>query len=149
MDPLFPALVREELDATNIDPASLVLEITEMTAVAGLEDARRCVEDLKSLGCRFGLDDFGVGFSSFDYLKHLHLDCLKIDGSFVRHLPRSPVDQHLVRAMVEVARKLGLETVAEFVGDAETLRLVKDLGVDYAQGFDAGAPRPAREALTG
>ena len=117
--------------------------------MASVEAAKSFIGALRSLGCRFGLDDFGVGFSSFDYLKHLHLDCLKIDGSFVRHLPRSPVDQHLVRAMVEVAGGLGLETVAEFVGDAETLRLVKDLGVDYAQGFHTGAPRPAREALTG
>ncbi len=148
-DPLFPALVREELAATVVDPASLVFEITEMTAVAGMDDARRCVEVLKSVGCRFGLDDFGVGFSSFEYLKHLPVDYLKIDGSSVRQLPHSPVDQHLVRAMVEVARGLGMETVAEFVGDAETVRLLKALGVDYAQGYYVGEPRPARAAVAG
>jgi EAL domain-containing protein (putative c-di-GMP-specific phosphodiesterase class I) len=100
---------------------------------------------LKRLGCRFALDDFGAGFGSFYYLKYLPLDFLKIDGDFIRDLASSPVDQVLVRGVVEVARGLGMETIAECVEDAETLALLSEYEVDYAQGFHVGRPRPAFE----
>ncbi len=146
-DPELLQLVRQELSATGVDPALLIFEITETAAVANLEQARGFIAALRSLGCRFGLDDFGVGFSSFNYLKQLPVDYLKIDGSFVRNLTHSETDQHLVKAIVQVAKGLGKETVAEFVGDEETLRLVKEFGVDYAQGYHVGLPRPAEEVL--
>ena len=100
-------LIRNELAETGIDPAALVFEITETAVIENMAAAQLFIAELKSLGCRFALDDFGVGFSSFNYIKHLPVDYLKIDGSFVRNLPHDTVDQHLVKAMVEVARGLG------------------------------------------
>jgi diguanylate cyclase (GGDEF)-like protein/PAS domain S-box-containing protein len=135
---LLPMITRE-LTETAISPRSLVLEITETAAITNIYQAERLVNTLRNLGCRVGLDDFGVGFASFYHLKHLPVDYLKIDGSFIRNLPRDPVDQQLVRAMVAVARGLGKETIAEFVSDDETVRLLRDYGVDFAQGFHIGA----------
>lgn len=141
-------LIEAELVSTRINPAQLVLEITETAAIADINEARRFIGTLKRLGCRFALDDFGVGFSSFYYLKHLPVDYLKIDGSFIRNLPHDPVDQHLVKAIVEVARGLQKQTIAEFVSDEETVRLLRQYGVDYAQGYHIGRPRPLDELLT-
>ncbi len=146
-DPAFLDLIRQEMAASSVDPRRLIFEVTETVAVANMDDATRFIEGLKSLECRFGLDDFGVGFSSFNYLKHLPVDYLKIDGAFVRNLPQSPIDRHLVQAMVQVAHGLGKETIAEFVGDAATLRLVREMGVDYAQGYHVGKPCPAAEVI--
>ncbi len=140
-------IVRKELSTTGVDPSLLIFEITETAAVASIEAAKTFISVLRSLGCRFGLDDFGVGFSSFNYLKRLPVDYLKIDGSFVRNLSHDEGDRHLVRAIVQVAQGLGKETVAEFVEDEETLRLLKELGVDYAQGCLIGLPCPPEEAL--
>lgn len=134
-------MIRRELAETAINPACLVLEITETAAIADIGQARKFVDALGALGCRFALDDFGVGFSSFYHLKHLPVTYLKIDGSFIRNLPCDPGDQRLVKAMVEVARGLGKQTIAEFVGDEETLRLLREYGVDYAQGYHIGRPR--------
>jgi len=135
-------IIQRELAGTGIDPASLILEVTETAAIANIDQAQSFLRTLRALGCGFALDDFGVGFSSFSHLKHLPVDYLKIDGSFIRDLPRSPVDQHLVQAMVAVARGLGKRTIAEFVGDDETLNLLKEFGVDFAQGYFIGRPAP-------
>jgi diguanylate cyclase (GGDEF)-like protein/PAS domain S-box-containing protein len=140
-------MIRDELTTKSVDPRNLVVEITETVAIADIHRAQRFVSGLKRLGCRFALDDFGVGFSSFYHLKHLDVDYLKIDGSFIRDLPRDPVDQHLVKAIVEVARALGKETIAEFVADEETMQLIRELGVDYAQGYHVGHPGEVREVL--
>lgn len=139
-DALLLPMIRRSLEQTSINPASLVLEITETAAITDVSVARQFVETLKELGCRFALDDFGAGFSSLFYLKHLPVDYLKIDGSFIHNLPDSPVDQHLVKAMVEVARGLGMQTVAEFVSDDATVALLRRLGVDCAQGYHIGMP---------
>ena len=138
-------LIRNELAETGIDPAALVFEITETAVIENMAAAQLFIAELKSLGCRFALDDFGVGFSSFNYIKHLPVDYLKIDGSFVRNLPHDTVDQHLVKAMVEVARGPGEKTTAEFVENEETLRLLREYGVDYAQGYHVGKPRHMSE----
>ena len=138
-------LIRNELAATGIDPATLVFEITETALIENMAVAQLFIAELKSLGCRFALDDFGIGFSSFNYIKHLPVDYLKIDGSFIRNLPHDTVDQHLVKAMVEVARGLGKKTIAEFVENEETLRLLREYGVDYAQGYHVGKPRQMSE----
>ena len=100
-------MIRSELAATGIDPVSIIFEITETAIIENIDIARHFIVELKSLGCRFALDDFGIGFSSLNYIKHLPVDYLKIDGSFVRNLLHDTVDQHLVKAMVEVARGLG------------------------------------------
>src|SRR5207248_5004039 len=105
-DTRFPDEVRRELSRTGIDPANLIFEVTETAAVADIEQARAFAQSLAKVGCRFALDDFGAGYASFYYLKHLPISYLKIDGEFVRELPRSPVDQRIVRALVEVCNGL-------------------------------------------
>lgn len=134
-------MIRRDLAETAADPAHLVLEITETTAIADINQAREFIDQLRAMGCQFALDDFGVGFSSFYNLKHLPVDYLKIDGTFIQNLRHDASDQQVVKAMVAVARGLGIRTVAEYVGDMETVRLLREYGVDYAQGYLIGRPR--------
>ena len=137
-----PALIQEELGKTSVNPDNLILEITETALITNMADARRFAETLTRVGCRFALDDFGAGFGSYYYLKHLPLHYLKIDGDFIRALPTSMTDQLMVKAMVQVAKGLGMKTIAEFVGNEETLVFLREYGVDYAQGFHVGKPEP-------
>ena len=120
----------------------MIFEITETTAVANIPRAQEFAHRLAALGCRFALDDFGAAFASFYYLKHLPFDYLKIDGEFVRGCVADRTDQLVIQAVVDIARGLGKRTVAEMVGDEETMTLVRDLGVDYVQGFHIGRPAP-------
>ncbi len=136
------ALIEGELRANEVDPAQIIFEITETTAVADIPRAQEFAHRLAALGCRFALDDFGAAFASFYYLKHLPFDYLKIDGEFVRGCVTDRTDQLVIKAVVDIARGLGKRTVAEMVGDEETLNLVRDLGVDYVQGFHIGKPAP-------
>ncbi|RKQ87111.1 PAS domain S-box-containing protein/diguanylate cyclase (GGDEF)-like protein [Solirubrobacter pauli] len=145
-DPELPELIEREIALTGIDPARLVFEITETAAITNMRDAQTFAERLKQLGCRFALDDFGAGFASFYYLKHLPLDYLKIDGDFVKGLTTSDTDQVVVKAMVDIARGLGLKTIAEFVEDAETVARLREHGVDHAQGYHYGRPEPMPRA---
>lgn len=140
-------LLRREMSAAGVNPASLVLEVTETAAVTNIDKAQAFAATVREMGCRIALDDFGTGISSFYLLKHLPVDFLKIDGSFVQDLPRSPIDQQLVRAMAELASELGIATVAEHVGDAETVELLRAFGVNYAQGYHIGRPGPVSETL--
>lgn len=126
----------------GVTPGRLLFEITETTAVRNLLRAKSFMEPLKALGCRFALDDFGVGFTSFAHLRSLPVDTVKIDGSFVRDLPTNPENRALVKAMTEVAHSLGKEVVAEYVESAGILAVLRELGVDYAQGFYIGRPGP-------
>ncbi len=135
------AIVRE-VAAAQVDHSRLVLEVTETAAITNVERARTFAGRLAALGCQFALDDFGTGFGSFYYLKHLPFDCLKIDGDFIRSLPTSPRDQLTVKAIVDIARGLGKLTIAEFVEDEATLALLRELGVDHAQGYHVGRPVP-------
>jgi diguanylate cyclase (GGDEF)-like protein len=118
----------------------LVIEVTETAAIVDVERARLFAEHLATLGCAFALDDFGAGYGSFYYLKHLPFDYLKIDGEFIRNIVTSHPDQVLVRSLVQIAQELGKQTVAEFVEDAATLDLLRQLGVDFAQGYFVGRP---------
>jgi diguanylate cyclase (GGDEF)-like protein/PAS domain S-box-containing protein len=138
-------LLERELARGGIDPSRLIVEITETAAIANMQDARTLSEQLSRLGVRMALDDFGSGFGSFYYLKHLPVDYLKIDGEFIRGLTASPVDQEVVKAIVMLARAVGRRTIAEFVPDAATLELLVDFGVDLAQGFHIGHPRPVED----
>ena len=142
-EPGLAELIRMNLAAFHVDPQRLIVELTETAALANIQDAEHFIRDIRSLGCSVCLDDFGVGFSSFAYLKQLPADVLKIDGMFIRNLADDPSDQVFVRAIVEVARGLGKKTVAEFVGSAETLNILRGLGVDYAQGYYLSRPEPA------
>ena len=137
--------IEAEIKQRGIDATSLVFEVTETAAIVNIEKARRFAERLAELGCAFALDDFGAGFGSFYYLKHLPFDFLKIDGDFIRQLPASRPDQLTVKAIVEIAHGLGKRTVAEFVGDEQTLKLLARYGVDYAQGYHVGKPANVSE----
>lgn len=140
-EPGLADLIRANLAAFHVEPQRLIVELTETAALANMQDAEHFIRDIHALGCTVCLDDFGVGFSSFAYLKHLPADVLKIDGMFIRNLADDPSDQVFVRAIVEVARGLGKKTVAEFVGNAETLVILRGLGVDYAQGYFLSRPQ--------
>jgi EAL domain-containing protein (putative c-di-GMP-specific phosphodiesterase class I) len=146
-DPELLALIEAELQDAGVDPARLIFEITETTAVANIPAAQAFAARLADLGCRFALDDFGAGFGSFYYLKHLPFDYLKIDGEFVRHCAESRTDQLVIQAVVAIARGLGKRTVAEQAGDEATMKLLAELGVDQAQGYFLGRPAPLDEWL--
>jgi diguanylate cyclase (GGDEF)-like protein len=139
-DPDMLTAIRAQIEASPVDPSRLIFEVTETAAIANLEQASRFGRELLDLGCGFALDDFGTGFASFYYLKRLPLTHLKIDGDFIRGLSASPVDQLVVKAIVEIARGMGLRTIAEYVEDAPTLELLREFGVDYCQGFEVGPP---------
>lgn len=137
------AQIEAALALARVDPAQLVIEVTETAAISDMGRARSFCAGVQALGCTVALDDFGAGFGSFQYLKHLPFQYLKIDGDFIRSLPASPKDQLVVKALVELARGMGKQTIAEYVGDEATVKLLRDYGVDYAQGFAVGRPRPA------
>lgn len=141
------SFIEQGLNATAIDPGSLVLELTETAAIANMDRARKFAARLTEIGCRFALDDFGAGFGSFYYLKHIPFDYVKIDGEFIRHLPASGTDQLILDSIVQMSKGLGKRTVAECVGDRETIGVLKEHGVDYAQGYYLGRPQPVSEAL--
>jgi EAL domain-containing protein (putative c-di-GMP-specific phosphodiesterase class I) len=141
-DPGLLVLISRGLERTKIAPRQLIFEITETAAVVNMTRAGRFARDLTRLGCRFALDDFGAGYGSFYYLKHLPFDYLKIDGEFVKGCRTSNTDRLLIKAAVDIASGMGKLTVAEFVGDEETARLLTRLGVDYGQGFYLGRPVP-------
>ena len=132
----------------NVPPENIVFEITESLAVRRPEHVERQIAIIRKLGCKFALDDFGTGYSSFSYLQKLHFDYIKIDGAFVKDLPNNPVDQKMVRLIAEIGREAGMQTVAEYVQNAETLELLGELGVDLAQGFFVGRPvkRPIKKS---
>ena len=133
------------LDEHAVAPERLLIEITETAAVADFQLARAFCEGAQRLGCAVALDDFGVGFCSLQYLTELPFDVIKIDGHFIRDLSRSHRDRVVVKALAQVARALGKETVAEFVGDLETIELLRELGIDHAQGYAVGRPRGTLE----
>ncbi|MDQ2700689.1 MAG: EAL domain-containing protein, partial [Actinomycetota bacterium] len=143
VDPGIFRLIEHELEVNEVCPQNLAMEVTETSVIENLDDARRLVTRLKDLGCKLALDDFGAGFGSFYYLKHLPFDYLKIDGDFIRGLPGNQTDRFMVEAISNLASRLGKKTVAEFVENQETLDLLRDYGIDYAQGFHIGRPRPA------
>jgi EAL domain-containing protein (putative c-di-GMP-specific phosphodiesterase class I) len=141
-EPSMLAHIESELERYGVDPAQLVIEVTETAAIRSMRTAAHFCERLNALGCAVALDDFGAGFGSLQYLKRLHFDFLKIDGDFVRSLPSSHNDQLVVRALVGVARGMGKRTIAEYVGDERTFELLRALDVDFAQGYHVGRPQP-------
>jgi diguanylate cyclase (GGDEF)-like protein len=143
-----PQYIAEQLQEFHVAPQRLLVELTETSAVTDLHDAQRFIEALQKTGCIVCLDDFGAGFSSFAYLKHLKVDVLKIDGLFVRDLPNDRDNQVFVKAIVDVARGMNKGTVAEFVESAETLAMLQQFGVDMVQGYYLDTPRADHPALT-
>ena len=137
-----PEYIEAQLAAAGADPSNVVFEITETALARDIGQATLLAERLSALGCGFALDDFGTGYGSFTYLKHLPVDYLKIDMEFVRHLKAGSPDVQVVSAIIDVARKFDIETVAEGVESQETLDLLRELGADYAQGYHLGFPAP-------
>jgi EAL domain-containing protein (putative c-di-GMP-specific phosphodiesterase class I) len=134
--------IERELLCHGVAPSRLTLEVTETAAISDMARAQAFCAGAVALGCPLALDDFGVGFGSFYYVKRLPFSHLKIDGEFIRGLCSSAHDRLLVSALVDVARGMGMRTIAEWVGDEDTLDLLRELGVDGAQGFQVGRPHP-------
>ncbi|WP_229071931.1 EAL domain-containing protein [Actinoplanes sp. DH11] len=141
-DPRLTAEVEKLLGRYQVDPAQLTFEITETALIGNLSEARRFADRVRDLGCGLALDDFGSGYASFRYLRLFPIDLVKIDGEYVVDLVDNPQDQVLVRALVQVCQAYGIHTVAEFVQDEPTLRMLRELGVDYVQGYLIGRPSP-------
>jgi diguanylate cyclase (GGDEF)-like protein/PAS domain S-box-containing protein len=140
-EPMLPQFIAEQLKRCNVAPRRLMVELTETSAVSDLHDAQRFIEALHQTGCGVSLDDFGTGFSSFAYLKHLQVDSVKIDGLFIRNLPNEHDNQLFVKAILTVARGLHKTTIAECVEDEETLEMLQAFGVDCVQGYFLEMPR--------
>jgi EAL domain-containing protein (putative c-di-GMP-specific phosphodiesterase class I) len=143
-DSSFADFLRRQLQRYPVPPSLLCFEVTETTAISNLTKAAELMHELKSMGCRFALDDFGIGMSSFAYLKYLPVDFLKIDGTFVRDMASDEMDCAIVEAINRIAHILGMQTVAEIVENQATLDKLCLLGVDYAQGFHIARPEPLR-----
>jgi EAL domain-containing protein (putative c-di-GMP-specific phosphodiesterase class I) len=135
-------LVEQVLHEAGTDPANLVLEITETALMEDLRAGEAFARGITEIGCGLALDDFGTGYGSLTYLQKLPIRFLKIDIAFVRDLPTNAGNQHLVKAIVNIAQGFGQQTIAEGVEDAETLELLREYGVDLAQGFHLGRPQP-------
>jgi EAL domain-containing protein (putative c-di-GMP-specific phosphodiesterase class I) len=134
--------ITHAIQRTGADPTKLVFEITETALVSDEPAARAFVESLHALGCKIALDDFGTGYGGFTYLKQLPVDFLKIDTEFVRDARTNSASRNVIQAIVGLARDFGLKTVGEGVEDEASLSLLRELGVDYAQGFHVGRPAP-------
>jgi len=130
---------------SSIDPRMLVFEVTETVAIKNIETAKKFIKEMKLFGCQFSLDDFGSGLSSFGYLKELSVDYLKIDGSFVKDMINDPTCRAIVSAFNQLSHELGMKTVAEFVEDSETESMLRELGIDFAQGYGVGKPQLAQK----
>jgi len=146
-DPGMTAFIRETLRETGAKPRRLIFEITETAAIRNLEQAERLIATLRRLGCRFSLDDFGSGFLSFEFLRRLRPDFVKIDGQLIRDMTDDPVAAVIVSAIVEVSQVMAARTVAEWIETEEQLRRVRDMGVDYVQGFLIHQPESLQAAF--
>lgn len=139
-DPYILDFIISELQKTNIKPSCICFEITETAAISSITKAIHVIKELKAIGVKFALDDFGSGLSSFSYLKDLPVDFLKIDGAFVKNIVNNEKDRAIVHSINEVAKVMGMKTIAEFVENEEILNILEEIGVDYAQGYGIGKP---------
>jgi EAL domain-containing protein (putative c-di-GMP-specific phosphodiesterase class I) len=148
-DDKFLPFVIEQFQKSGIEASKICFEITETAAVASFSQANRFIQALKELGCKFSLDDFGTGLSSFGYLKHFPVDYLKIDGSFVREMLHDPIDREMVRSINEIGHLTGKQTIAEFAENEEIIQMLKSIGVDFAQGYGVAQPQRVLKAVNG
>jgi len=137
--------IERRLDEGEADPARCTFEITQTARVEDYETAAGFADRLTEFGCEVAIDDYGAGFGPFAYLKKVPFDVIKIDGTFIRDMPRNDADQLVVKAIVEIARGLGKRTIAEFVEDEDTTQMLREYGVDMAQGYHLGRPTDAEE----
>ncbi len=147
-DESLPKFLMQQFSQYKIPYSSICFEITETAAVTNMEQALKLIEQFKKLGCRFALDDFGAGLSSYTYLKELPVDYLKIDGSFVRNITTDTVNQAMVNSINQVGHALGLQTIAEWAEDQAAIEALKELGIDYAQGYGVGKAEPIEAIYT-
>ncbi|KTC33439.1 hypothetical protein AO265_09070 [Pseudomonas sp. ABAC61] len=140
-DDEFLDFLREQFDAYRVPPRLICFEITETSAIANLGSAIRFINELKGLGCHFSLDDFCAGMSSFAYLKHLPVDFLKIDGSFVKDMLDDPINRAMVEVINHIGHVMGKRTIAEFVETPQIEQALLEIGVDYAQGYNIERPQ--------
>ncbi|MCO6412538.1 MAG: EAL domain-containing protein [Thiogranum sp.] len=148
-DDRFMGALVEMIDEMAIPPELLCFEITETAVISNLSNATRLIDTLRDMGCRFALDDFGVGLSSFGYLKSLAVDYLKLDGCFIKNMTRDSIDYAMVHSINHVGQTLKIKTIAEFVENDETLQALREIGVDYAQGYGIAKPVPLEQAIYG
>ncbi|MFG1920313.1 putative bifunctional diguanylate cyclase/phosphodiesterase [Cryptosporangium sp. NPDC048952] len=146
-DEKFRTFVQAQLAEHQLSPNLICFEITETVAITNLEAARRFITEMRATGIRFALDDFGSGLSSFAYLKNLPVDFLKIDGNFVKTITHDTIDRTMVAAVNQIGHEMGLRTVAEFVEDDAILAVLREIGVDYGQGYGLGRPGPLKSWL--
>jgi len=139
--------VISQIKELNIDPGKICFEVTETAAISNLRAATHFISSLRELGCRFALDDFGSGLSSFGYLKNLQVDFLKIDGIFVKDIADDPIDHAMVKSINDIGHVMGMKTIAEFVESDKIKSMLRRLGVDYAQGYEIGRPQPFEDIL--
>ncbi len=145
LDENFNNHIVERLQRGDIDASLIAFEITETAAVDNFEKVRGFIDRVRALGCTLALDDFGSGFSTFAYLKQLPIDFLKIDGSLVRNIANDNIDHEMVRAINQIGQTVGAKTIAEFVENDEILMQLRDMGVDYAQGYGLRMPSPIQQ----
>lgn len=138
----FVEFLREQFHDFDVPPESICFEITETAAISNLDEAAAFIDQIRALGCAISLDDFGSGLSSFAYLKTLNVDYLKIDGAFVRNMAHDPIDHAMVETINRVGKIMGVKTVAEYVEERGVLDKLRELDVDFAQGFDIHVPEP-------
>lgn len=141
-DDQFLEFIQKQFARYAVPPKAICFEITETAAISSLARASQLIRELRAMGCKISLDDFGSGMSSFGYLKYLQVDFLKIDGSFVKNMVHDPIDRAMVESIHKIGFLMGLQTIAEFVEDAQTRKILKGIGVHYVQGYDISKPEP-------
>ena len=147
IDPLMPEFIRREIMANHIDPHMVCFEVTETAAIGYLSQASDFIQQMQTFGCQFALDDFGSGMSSFGYLKNLPVQCLKIDGGFVRDMLTDSLDRTLVESIHHIGKVMGMKTIAEYAASEAHVTALKQVGVDYVQGYALSIPRPMTEVF--
>ncbi|MFN3239293.1 MAG: EAL domain-containing protein, partial [Pseudomonadales bacterium] len=143
----FMEFVLEQFNETRLPTSKICFEITETSAIGSLDDAIEFMEKMKVIGVEFSLDDFGTGLSSYSYLRNLPVDYLKIDGVFVKDIKTNPSDYAVVKSINEIGHFMGKKTIAEYVEDDEILEILKEIGVDFAQGFGIEKKMPIDDLL--
>ena len=146
-DEHFLEFIQNQIKSHGVKPSDFCFEITETVTISNMTTASKFIHELKALGCTFALDDFGSGFSSFNYLKNMPVDYLKIDGSFVKDMDENAVNSAMVEAINNLGHVMGIKTIAEFVRNRQILDRLKDLGIDYAQGYEIAKPQSLKELI--